>query len=80
MNRIKEIADQKGVRISDIIKLTGLSRSFVYDIINENSFPTIPTGQKIASALGSTLDDVFPDNGLKGGRFDDSLHISQTDG
>ena len=60
MNKIKEIAGQKNIRVSSIIRSTGLSKSFIYDVINERSFPTIPTGQKIAKALCSSLDEVFP--------------------
>ena len=62
MNRIKEIAEQKNIKISSIIDSTGLSKSFVYDVINGKSYPTIPTGQKIARSLNSTLEEVFPSN------------------
>jgi len=60
MNKIREIATDKSIKISEIIKMTGLSKSFVYDVISENSCPTIKVGQKIAKALNVTLDDVFP--------------------
>jgi len=61
MNRIRELANQKKISTSEIIKKTGLSKSFIYDVIAENSYPTIPVGWKIARSLGSTLDEVFPD-------------------
>ena len=60
MNKIREIATDKSIKISEIIKMTGLSKSFVYDVISENSCPTIKVGQKISKALNVTLDDVFP--------------------
>jgi len=60
LNKIREIADEKNIRISQIVNKTNLSKSFVYDIINEKSYPTIPAGKKIAEALGVTLNDVFP--------------------
>jgi predicted DNA-binding transcriptional regulator AlpA len=34
MNRIREVAEKKKVKISEIIKSTGLAKSYVYDIIN----------------------------------------------
>jgi putative transcriptional regulator len=60
MNNIKKIARDKNLSVSGIIEKTGLSKSFVYDVINEKSFPSIPTAQKIVQALDSTLDEVFP--------------------
>jgi DNA-binding XRE family transcriptional regulator len=60
MNRIREIAEKKEIKISSIKKQANLSKSFLYDIINEKSQPTIPIAQKIAKALKTTLDEVFP--------------------
>ena len=60
MNKIREIADVRNIKISEIVRKTNLSKSFVYDVINEKSYPTIPAGKKIAEALGVTLNDVFP--------------------
>ena len=60
MNKIREIADVQNIKISEIVRKTNLSKSFVYDVINEKSYPTIPAGKKIAEALGVTLNDVFP--------------------
>ena len=60
VNRIKEIATQKGISIPSLIKSTKLSKSYVYDIVNGKSSPTIPVAQKIAEALGVSLDEVFP--------------------
>jgi putative transcriptional regulator len=62
MNNIKTLAGKKGVKISEIIRLTGLSKSYVYDVINGKSVPTISVAQKIAKALGVTMTEVFPDD------------------
>jgi putative transcriptional regulator len=62
MNNIKTLAGKKGVKISEIIRLTGLSKSYVYDVINGKSVPTISVAQKIAKALGVTMAEVFPDD------------------
>ena len=62
MSNIKTLAGKKGVKISEIIRLTGLSKSYVYDVINGKSVPTISVAQKIAKALGVTMAEVFPDD------------------
>ena len=62
MNNIKVLAGKKGVKISEIIRLTGLSKSYVYDVINGKSIPTISVAQKIAKALGVPMAEVFPDD------------------
>ncbi|HHT63797.1 MAG TPA: helix-turn-helix transcriptional regulator [Clostridia bacterium] len=62
MNNIKILAGKKGVKISEIIRLTGLSKSYVYDVINGKSIPTISVAQKISKALGVPMTEVFPDD------------------
>jgi DNA-binding XRE family transcriptional regulator len=62
MNKIREIAEKNNITITAIRKSADLSKSFIYDIINERSHPTIPIAQKIAKSLNSTLDEVFPSN------------------
>lgn len=62
MNNIKTLAGKKGVKISEIIRLTGLSKSYVYDVINGKSIPTISVAQRIAKALGMPMAEVFPDD------------------
>ncbi|MBZ4650925.1 helix-turn-helix transcriptional regulator [Thermosipho sp. (in: thermotogales)] len=61
MNKIKELVEQKNIKVSEIIKKTGLSKSYVYDVINGKSTPTIGVAQKISRALGSSIAEVFPD-------------------
>ncbi len=61
-NKIREIANKKNIRISHIISSTKLSKSFVYEVINGTSIPTVPSARLIAKSLNATLDEVFPDN------------------
>jgi DNA-binding phage protein len=49
-NNIKEIAHKKNIKMSQIISETGLSKSYVYDVINKKSNPTIAVALKIAGA------------------------------
>lgn len=60
-NNIKEIAHKKMIKISQIINETGLSKSYVYDVINKKSNPTIAVAVKIAGALKSRIHEVFPE-------------------
>lgn len=59
MNRIREIAFEKNIRISQIVKETGLSKTFIYAVINGKSNPTINTALKIAKVLNSTVGELF---------------------
>ncbi|WP_061342285.1 helix-turn-helix transcriptional regulator [Clostridium botulinum] len=59
-NNIKRLLELKGKSVSDLIKETELSRSFIYDVINGNSVPTVKTARKIADYLDTTIDEVFP--------------------
>ncbi|NMA49762.1 MAG: helix-turn-helix transcriptional regulator [Tissierellia bacterium] len=61
MNKIKELAKEQDIKISEVIRKTGLSKSYVYDVINGKSTPTIGVAQKISKALNANLTDVFPD-------------------
>jgi DNA-binding phage protein len=60
-NNIKEIAHEKNIKISQIIRETGLSKSYVYDVINQKSNPTIMVAMKIAAALDGRIHEVFPE-------------------
>jgi transcriptional regulator with XRE-family HTH domain len=58
-NNIRDIAQEKNIKISQIIKETGLSKSYVYDVINKKSSPSIEVAMKIANALKSSIQEVF---------------------
>lgn len=60
MNRINELCKKKNVSKMQIVRETGISRSFLYEIINEDGFPTIPVAWKIAKSLKSDISEVFP--------------------
>ena len=61
-NKIREIAKQKELSISSVIKNTGLSKSYVYEIINNQTEPSLTNSRKIAHVLGESLNEVFPEN------------------
>ena len=62
-NTIKKIAYEKGLKITFLIKKIGLSSSSFYDIVNGKAIPSLLNARKIAFALDSTIDEVFPIGG-----------------
>lgn len=60
MNKIKEIAKSKGITIKNIIDETGISKSYMYDVVNGNSIPTVVMALKISVVLGSKVEELFP--------------------
>jgi putative transcriptional regulator len=60
-NNIKDIAHKKNIKISQVIKDTGLSKSYVYDVINQKSNPTLVVANRIATALKAGIHEVFPE-------------------
>ncbi|APC41559.1 helix-turn-helix transcriptional regulator [Clostridium estertheticum] len=59
-NKIREFIKDKGLKASDVIKETGLSKSYFYDVMNCNSIPSLTNARKISSTIGVTLDELFP--------------------
>lgn len=60
MNRIRDFSKQNNIKISQVIKQANISKSFLYDIMNNKSDPTLKNARKIASALQATVDEIFP--------------------
>lgn len=62
-NKLREIMFFKGITQNDLEKLTGIGQSELSKIIN-NKKPGLQlrTAQKIAKALESTVDDIWPCN------------------
>lgn len=56
---IRKLRLEKGFSIMKIRELTGLSKSTISDLENDKSSPTVETLQKIAEALGVSVEDFF---------------------
>lgn len=63
-NRIREICKAKKITISKVIEDTGFAKSYVHSVANGESIPTIKNARKISKVLGSTLEEVFPEENL----------------
>lgn len=56
---IRELRKCKGYSILKLRELTGLSKSTISDIENDKSSPSVLTIQKIAEALGTTVNELL---------------------
>lgn len=59
-NNIRKYIQINEIKVSEIIEKTGLAKSYIYDIINSKKVPSILNARKIALAIGSTVDELFP--------------------
>ncbi|WP_280751144.1 MULTISPECIES: helix-turn-helix transcriptional regulator [unclassified Parabacteroides] len=57
--RIKELCKEKGVTISSIAEQIGTTQTSLSRALGENGNPTLDTLQKIATALGVSMSDLF---------------------
>lgn len=56
---LKRIRTQKGMTQGDIVRALGVSRSFVSNIENGKTNPTLSTIKRIADALGVSVDKLL---------------------
>lgn len=56
---LKRIRVGKGITQGDIVRALGISRSFVSNIENGKTNPTLSTISKLAKALGVTTDELL---------------------
>ena len=56
---LKRIRTEKGITQGDIVRALGISRSFVSNIENGKTNPTLSTISKLASALGVSSDELL---------------------
>lgn len=61
MNRVKQLRQAAGISQRAFALKVGTSTSRISLIERGESSPTVETAQRIARALGATLNDVFPD-------------------
>lgn len=59
-NNIENIIQEKGLKVTDVIKHIGISKSYYYDIVNFKSEPSLKIARKISSVLQEDIDTVFP--------------------
>ena len=61
-NNLKEIINQKGLKISFVIEKSNLSKTAFYDIMNGTSVPSLLNARKICNVIGCDLEKAFPND------------------
>jgi DNA-binding phage protein len=60
---LKKVIDSKRLSAAEIARRAGCSRQYLYTIINLGQQPTLPQAEKLASAIGLTLELRKKNNG-----------------
>ena len=63
-NNIREIVESKNIKISQLIKDTGRSKSYLYDLMSGTSVPSLINARKISEVLNVGMEDIFPKNNI----------------
>lgn len=58
-NKLKEIIDETGVKVTFISEKSGVSRQTIYDIINKRTIPNLFIARRICMALNKNMEEVF---------------------
>ena len=64
-NKIKQIINEKGLKISYVIEKVGLAKSSFYEIMNGNAIPSLENARTISKVIGVPLDELFPEHRIK---------------
>jgi prophage regulatory protein len=60
MKQSKEVNGTRFIRIREVIRLTGISKSYIYQLCNDNQFPKsiqlIPGGKSVAWLESEVID------------------------
>ena len=59
-NKIREVAKSKNIKISQLIKDTGVSKSYLYDLMSGHSVPSVINARKIADVLNAEIEELSP--------------------
>lgn len=58
-NSIKNIRQRKGITITELSKITGISRTTIYKLEEQNNNPNLDTIVKISSGLKEKPEKIF---------------------
>lgn len=60
-NKIQQIIEEKGLKVSYVIQKVGLAKSSFYEIMKGNAIPSLANARKISEILEVPLDELFPE-------------------
>lgn len=63
-NKIRQVIEEQGLKISHVISETGLAKSYFYDVMNGTSIPSLTYARLISKAISVSLDELFPEESL----------------
>lgn len=58
-NNVKNIRQRKGITITELSKITGISRTTIYKLEEQNNNPSLDTIVKISSGLKEKPEKIF---------------------
>ncbi len=64
-NKLKEILAKKDKRQSDLVDITGVTKSTISNIVNNKFEPSIGLAFKIADYLNMSIDEIFFDEDIE---------------
>lgn len=58
--RLKKLLDSRGTKQSWLAEKSGINANTLSMVVNGKALPNLRTAQKIARALGTTVDELWP--------------------
>lgn len=52
LSKVRQAINAKSVSVKELADTCGVSREYIYKILREDSHPTVPVAEKLASAVG----------------------------
>lgn len=59
-NRVREVREAKGLRREDVASAAGVSAQTIYSMETGRTIPSVEIARRVAEALQSSLDELFP--------------------
>lgn len=64
-NRVRQVRKAKGLTIKDLHERSGVAIGHISDVENGKKSPRIDTALRLASGLGTTVDDLFGSDDIR---------------
>jgi DNA-binding XRE family transcriptional regulator len=58
-SRLKDILQNKGIKQSHMVRVTGANKSTINRLVNKDSIPTLPLAYRIAKELNLHIEDIW---------------------
>jgi putative transcriptional regulator len=61
MSNLRRMRKAHGMTVTDLQRASGVSHGHISDIENGKKVPGLAVAKRLAKALGTTVDELFPD-------------------